>query len=325
MVNAVRNQAALDAPTSSPAVPGEWPSVCVVLPTYNRPGLMREALGSVLRQDYPGDLEVLVVFDHTPPDLSLEQEGPGPRVRVLSNTRQQGLAGNRNTGILEAKADLVAFLDDDDTWLPEKLTRQVSALLGVPDALFATTAMQVDYDGGLHDRLAGTTRVEHRDLLRSRMAMLHSSSFLVWRKALVDQIGLVDESLPQSMAEDWELLLRATRAQPIVHVDEPLIRVTWGATSYFSGQWAVRNAAQHWLLENYPEITEDRFGASRAYGSLAFGYAALGERRTAASWARRAARASWREPRTYLAVLVMARVVKWQWLVRQLNARGRGL
>lgn len=157
------------------------------------------------------------------------------------------------------------------------------------------------------------------------MAMLHSSSFLVRREALLDEIGLVDESLPKSMAEDWELLLRASRRRPIVHVDEPLVRITWGASSYFSGQWAVRNDAQHWLLEKYPEITEDRLAAGRAYGSLAFGYAALGERRTAASWARRAIRANWREPRSYLALLVAARVVRWQWLVRQLNARGRGL
>jgi glycosyltransferase involved in cell wall biosynthesis len=315
----------METPAPPRPSPGEWPSISVVLPTYNRPGPMREALDSVLQQDYPGDVEVLVVFDHTPPDLSLEQLTARYRVRALTNTRGQGLAGNRNTGILAAASDLVAFLDDDDTWLPGKLTHQVSALLAEPTARFATTAMQVDYDGGLHVRRAGTTRVHHRDLLRSRMAMLHSSSFLVWREALLDEIGLVDESLPKSMAEDWELLLRASRHRPIVHVDEPLVRITWGASSYFSGQWAVRNDAQHWLLEKYPEITEDRLAAGRAYGSLAFGYAALGKRRAAASWARRAIRANWREPRSYLALLVTARVVKWQWLVRQLNARGRGL
>jgi glycosyltransferase involved in cell wall biosynthesis len=316
---------ALDDPAPPRTSPTEWPSVSVVLPTYNRPEPMREALESVLRQDYAGELEVLVVFDHTEPDLSLEQRGPRHRVRVLSNARQRGLAGNRNTGILASSSDLVAFLDDDDTWLPGKLTRQVSALLAEPSAQFATTAMEVSYDGALHERRAGTARVQHRDLLRSRMAMLHSSSFLVWREALVDEIGLVDESLPQSMAEDWELLLRASRTRPIVHVDEPLVRVTWGASSYFSGQWAVRNAAQHWLLDNYAEIADDPIAAARAYGSLAFGYAALGERRTAASWCRRAARANWREPRSVVALLVMLRLVRWQWLVRQLNARGRGL
>jgi glycosyltransferase involved in cell wall biosynthesis len=321
----VGGRTALDETVPPQPAPSEWPSVSVVLPTYERPGPLREALTSVLRQDYPGDLEVVVVFDHTPPDMSLEQRGPGRQVRVLSNTRQRGLAGNRNTGILAAASDLIAFLDDDDTWLPGKLTRQVSALLSEPTAQFATTAMEVAYDGGLHERRAGVDRVRHRDLLRSRMAMLHSSSFLVWRDALVDEIGLVDESLPHSMAEDWELLLRASRNQPIVHVDEPLVRITWGASSYFSGQWAVRNEAQLWLLDNYEEIAQDRIAAGRAYGSLAFGYAALGERRTAASWTRRALRANWREPRSYLAALVMIRAVKWQWLVRQLNARGRGL
>lgn len=321
----VPGELTLDTPAPSQAADGGWPSVSVVLPTYQRPEPLRAALDSVLQQDYPGRLEVLVVFDHTPPDLTLEQLGSPRQVRVLTNARQRGLAGNRNTGILAAESDLIAFLDDDDTWLPGKLTRQVSALLAEPTAQFATTAMLVDYEGGLHERRAGADRVQHRDLLRSRMAMLHSSSFLVWRTALVDEIGLVDESLPKSMAEDWELLLRASRTRPIVHVDEPLVRITWGASSYFSGQWAVRNAAQHWLLENYDEIAADPIAAGRAYANLAFGYAAQGERKPAASWARRAWRANWREPRTYLTLLVMTRVVSWQWLVRQLNARGRGL
>ena len=325
MTDVVRGELALDRPAPAEAARVEWPSVSVVLPTYQRPQLVRAAVDSVLQQDYPGAVEVLVVFDHTPPDMTLEQLSSGHRVRVLTNARKRGLAGNRNTGILAAESDLIAFLDDDDTWLPSKLTRQVSALLGDPQAQFATTAMLVDYEGGLHERRAGAVRVQHRDLLRSRMAMLYSSSFLVWRKALVDDIGLVDESLPRSMAEDWELLLRASRNGAIVHVDEPLVRVTWGATSFFSGQWATRNAAQYWLLENYVEIAEDPIAAGRAYANLAFGYAAQGEDRAAASWARRAFRANWREPRTYLAVLVMARMVKWQWLVRQLNARGRGL
>jgi glycosyltransferase involved in cell wall biosynthesis len=123
----VPGELALDTPAPGQAADGEWPSVSVVLPTYQRPEPLRAALDSVLQQDYPGRLEVLVVFDHTPPDLTLEQLGSPRQVRVLTNARQRGLAGNRNTGILAAESDLIAFLDDDDTWLPGKLTRQVSA------------------------------------------------------------------------------------------------------------------------------------------------------------------------------------------------------
>ena len=114
-------------------------------------------LASVLRQDYPGDLEVVVVFDHTTPDLSLEQRGPGRRVRVIDQRPAARPGRESQHRDPRGHLDLVAFLDDDDTWLPGKLTRQVSALLERPTAQFATTAMQVDYDGGLHERRAGVT------------------------------------------------------------------------------------------------------------------------------------------------------------------------
>ncbi len=76
----------------------------------------------MLAQEYDGGIEVLVVFDRIEPDgASLEQDRPGRMVRVLANARTPGLAGSRNTGILAAQGELVAFCDDDDVWLPGKL------------------------------------------------------------------------------------------------------------------------------------------------------------------------------------------------------------
>ncbi|MFC7757306.1 hypothetical protein ACFQY4_03945 [Catellatospora bangladeshensis] len=70
-------------------------------------------------------------------------------------------------------------------------------------------------------------------LARSRMSMLHSSGFLARREALLADgaIGPVSEDAPGSQNEDWDLLLRAARRHPIVHVDEPLVRVLWGAAA----------------------------------------------------------------------------------------------
>jgi len=312
-------------PVADDSGPGRMADVTVVIPTHNRPALMRRALSSVLEQDYAGGIEVIVVFDRCEPEHGLEREDPGRRVRVLTNTRSPGLAGSRNTGILAATAEYVAFLDDDDAWLPTKLTRQMSALVGEAGAEFSTTAMTVDCQGNLTVRRVGSSRVHHLDLVRSRMAMLHSSSFLARCAALTGHIGLVDESLPKSMAEDWDLLLRASRQRPIVHVDEPLVRITWGGASYFAQQWATRNEAQLWLLAQHPQIAGDRRGAGRAYGNLAFGCAAQGQRGQALRWARRALVSNWREPRAYLAGAVASGVVSWGWLLRTLNSHGHGL
>src|SRR4029078_8727362 len=105
-------------------------------------------------------------------------------IMVLANRRTPGLAGARNTGILALDTEYVAFCDDDDQWTPDKLRRQVAALLAEPDAEMATCAMEVEYDGRTIARLAGCSRVTVGELARSRMAMLHSSSFLIRREAL---------------------------------------------------------------------------------------------------------------------------------------------
>ena len=320
--------AAPDAQVAGPELPQPdyWPSVTVVLPTHNRPQLMRRALESVKAQDYPAPVETIVVFDKAEPDLSLVSDDPSRPVRVVANTeRTPGLAGARNTGILASDAELVAFLDDDDHWLPEKLSRQVRAMLVEPGAEFATTAMTIEYEDRAIDRLAGRTRVEHRDLLRSRLAMLHSSSFLADRVALIEKIGLVDETMPRSMAEDWDLLLRAAERGRIVHLDEPLVRVQWGPTSYFADQWQTRNDARLWMLEHHPGLGTDPKAAGLTYGKLAFGSVMLGHNREGLQWARKALRADWRQPRTVLALLVMSRLVRGQWVVDQLNKRGHGI
>lgn len=304
---------------------GRYPLVSVVIPTYNRPQMMREALAAVAEQDYEGCIETVIVFDKADPDYSLERLDGQRMVRTIRNERTPGLAGARNSGVLAARGSVVAFCDDDDKWLPNKLTAQIDALGSDPEAEFVTTAMLVNFEGNTTPRLAKQGRVSFNDLLRSRMAMLHSSSFLVRRDALIHGIGLVDETLPRSMAEDWELLLRAAKRRPILNVDEPLVDVRWGTTSYFADQWALRNEAQLWLMKRYPEMLSDRMAAAFSYGKLAFGEAAQGHRKQAVSWAVKAVRANWREIRTYLAIGVVLRVVPPNYLVRKLNERGHGI
>jgi glycosyltransferase involved in cell wall biosynthesis len=300
----------------------DWPSVGVVLPSHDRPALLRAALAGVLGQDYPGQLQALVVYDRAEPDLSLAD---GDRVRVLANSRTPGLAGARNTGILALSSDLVAFCDDDDQWLPGKLRAQVTALQQSPGSEFASCGITVDYEGSSTPRLAGCDQVTYSDLLRSRMVMVHSSTYLAVRAALTDGIGLLDEQIPGSQNEDWDLALRAARRRPIVHVDTPLVRVAWGASSYFARQWESKAEALQWMLQRHPEIRRCRPGAARVYGQLAFAYACLGRRAEASRWAARAMRSNWHERRVPFALAVAAGVVSGDTVLRLLHARGHGI
>lgn len=300
----------------------EWPSVGVVIPTHDRPGPLRTALAAVLAQDYPGRLRAVVVYDRAEPDTRLAGD---ERVTVAANARTPGLAGARNTGILMLDTDLVAFCDDDDEWLPGKLRAQAGALLARPEAEFASCGIMVDYGGARTPRLAGRDQVTHADLLRSRMVMVHSSTYLARRDALTGGIGLVDETIPGSQSEDWDLALRAARRHPIVNVDEPLVRVVWGATSHYAAQWETKADSLRWMLEHHPELAGNRPGAARVYAQLSFAHACLRQRGDAFRWAWRALRSNWHERRIPFAVAVAAGVVRGDTVLRHLNARGHGI
>ena len=92
-------------------------------------------------------------------------------------------------------------------------------------------------------------------------------------------------------------------------MDEPLVRVRWDGGSHFEQQWETKAQSLQWMLERYPEIAADRFGASRVYGQLAFAYACQGQRADAARWAGRALRRNWHERRVPFAVAVATGLV----------------
>ncbi|HEX6469547.1 MAG TPA: glycosyltransferase family A protein [Streptosporangiaceae bacterium] len=298
----------------------ELPSVGVVLPTHNRPELLRRALDSVLAQEYGGELRAVVVFDRADPDKGLA----GDRVEVIANTRTPGLAGARNSGISALDTELVAFCDDDDVWLPGKLAAQVEALRAARGAELASCGILVEYDGSEIPRLAFAGRVTFDDLVRSRMVMVHSSTYVARRAALLD-VGMVDEEIPGSQGEDWDLALKLARRHPIVNVDQPFVRVLWGRTSYYAQAWETKVDALLWFLDRYPEIGRSPVGGARVYGQIAFGYACLRRRRAALRWAGRAVRANWKEPRVPFALAVASGLVSGQRVLRALHARGRGI
>ncbi|MGW0505849.1 glycosyltransferase family 2 protein [Micromonospora sp. NPDC003241] len=303
-----------------------YPSVSAVVPTRDRPELLRAAVRAIVAQDYPGQVEVVVVYDQSEPDPSLVNlSGPDRTVRVVTNTRTPGLAGARNSGTLAAVGELIAFCDDDDEWLPGKLLAQVDALHAVPGAEFVSCGIRVTYDGRTVERVLDRDSISLADLLRDRMTELHPSTFVIRAAALRDGFGLVDEEIPGSYAEDYEFLLRAARSAPLVNLRTPYVTVRWHKRSYFAQRWDTISEALQWLLERYPEFATQPAGEARVAGQIAFAQAASGDRRGAMRWARRTIRRNPREPRAYLALAVAGRVVRADAVLRTLHKRGRGI
>lgn len=265
------------------------PGVSVVIPAHQRPMELRRAIAAVRNQQYDGPIETIVVFDQADPDLSLVTGGSRP-VSVMTNVRSLGLAGARNTGIVASRHNFVAFCDDDDYWLADKLSNQMSLMDIWPDSPLVSCSIEVHYDGRVTPRFAHASLVTHDMLVRSRMSMLHSSTFLFRKDRLMGDLGLVDEEIPGSQNEDWDLLLRASALHPIPHLDIPLVQVSWGKSSHFSRRWDTKIASSIWMLSRHPEVARDPKAASRLMGQIAFAHACSRQRRQAWSWAWRATR-----------------------------------
>lgn len=300
------------------------PAVSVVVPTHGRPKLLAAAVDAVLAQEYPGPVECVVVYDQTEPDHSIASRGRTRRVVVLANARTPGLAGARNTGALAAQGEVLAFCDDDDQWLPGKLSAQLERMRESGADVVASGIMIASGDK-LILRVPSKDELTVQDLARRRAMEAHPSTVVVRRDAFVDRIGLVDEQIPGSYGEDYDWMLRAATLRPIAIVPRPLVRVLWGRTSFFNRRWRTIAEALQYLVGKHAVLREDPRGLARIYGQIAFAYAALGERRQARSWASRALRLSWRERRGYLAALISFRVLSAEQVLKLAHSRGRGI
>jgi glycosyltransferase involved in cell wall biosynthesis len=316
-------------PAEKPGADGELPGVSVVVATHNRPELLAVALDRILAQNYEGEIECVVVFDQSSPDPSLEnlssnRPGDHRRIRVIRNDRTAGLAGARNSGVLASSHALIAFCDDDDEWLPGKLSAQVRAM-GDPQALTAVTGIIVVYEDRETPRIPQADDLRLSELARRRVMEAHPSTVLVRRDALLGPIGLVDEDIPGSFGEDYDWMLRAARAGPIVVVEEALVRVRWGQ-SLFSRKWQTIIDALDYLTAKHDVLRADRRGRARLRGQRAFAQAALGRTRPALADAGRAFWWSWgRELRVYVAVAVALRLVRAEKVLSTAHRRGRGI
>ncbi len=320
---------AAEAPTgtssTSAAELAAFPPVSAVVPTHRRPELMHAAVQSIVDQDYQGPIEIIVVFDACPPELPEVDLGPNRTLRAVVNERVRGLAGARNSGILSASHDFIAFLDDDDTWMPRKLTAQMQLFERRPDLRLVGSAMQVDDGHTTHERLVPSGVVTRADLLRDRLAGLHSSSFVFRRSALIDEIGMIDEQLPGAYGEDYDVLLRTAELAPIELVNEPLVSVRWQGQSYYFGRWAEYAEALTYMLAKHEDIANDPKALARIKSQIAFGLAASGGGRRSRQVARQVLRRDPTQLRAWLALAISWRLITADTVGRIANRLGKGI
>jgi hypothetical protein len=302
-----------------------YPPVTAVVPTRDRPELLRRAVRAILDQDYAGHIECIVVFDRVDP-VQPDVDVPTNRtLRIVTNTRTPGLAGTRNTGYLQAQGVFVCGCDDDDEWLLGKVSAQVQLLRARPDASACGTGILINHRGQDFVRLAETPQLTFDDFLLDRHMQVNSSSVMARKEGLVGPIGLVDEELPGGYAEDYEWLLRAARTGPIVCVSEALTRIYWHDSSFFVSRWTMIDEALTYLLARVPEFSRQPRGLARIEGQIAFANAALGQRRRAVRYAGRSLRRSRRVRHSYAALLVASGLISAERVISAGRRLGRGI
>lgn len=193
--------------------------VSVIIPVYNRAELVKRAVESALRQSFR-DFEMIVVDDGSDDGTCSALEVCSHEIRVIRQSHR-GVSAARNRGIRESSGELIAFLDSDDEWLPQKLERQIARFPpGKPDFICHTGEIWMRNGTEVpqkkkHQKQGG------RFFERALDLCLISPSSVMLSRRLLDRVGLFDEEL--EAAEDYDLWLRITAFHAVDFIPEALV------------------------------------------------------------------------------------------------------
>ncbi|MCX8043072.1 MAG: glycosyltransferase [Desulfobacterota bacterium] len=186
------------------------PLVSVVIPTRNRCALVVRAVTSVLMQTHT-DLECIVVDDAST-DATKEaiMEIRDPRLRYIRHESNRGASASRNQGIIQAQGSYIALLDDDDTWLPEKIEKQLGVFANASENV-GLVYCGFNFVAAHSDKIIATAQPTKRGYVYAEMlasCILGSPTPLIKKESLL-KVGLFDETLPG--CQDWDLWIRIAK------------------------------------------------------------------------------------------------------------------
>ena len=241
------------------------PLVSVIVPTFQRPDFLRAALRSVQRQTV-NDFELLVVDDGSAialaPVVNALDDG---RIRYLRHESNRGEAAARNTAIRNARGQYLAFLDDDDEWLPEKLRLQLELFGRSPNTVGCVYGGFVAVrarDGHVLRHEIPTRRGDLSGELLLRNIVGAPSTVMVRRDCL-DRVGLFDEGI--AFGVDYDLWIRLAQRYRFDFVPEVIARYTIHPGQLTNNPFIIVQG-HHDLLRKYgSRLRRDRWRDGRFY------------------------------------------------------------
>lgn len=224
--------------------------VSVIIPTYNRATLVKEAIQSVLDQDFflqQQPKEVYVIDDGSTDNTRETVAIFGDQVRYQFQ-EHKGVSAARNLGLKLTQGEYVAYLDSDDLWKKNKLSVQMNYMQAHPEArVCCTEEIWIRHGvfvnpGKKHQKYSGWVFDKFLSLC------LLSLSSALFRRKMFDEIGDFDENLPA--CEDYDLGLRMAARYPIHFISQPLIIKRGGHTDQLS--------KKHWGMDRFRVIALEK-------------------------------------------------------------------
>jgi glycosyltransferase involved in cell wall biosynthesis len=186
------------------------PGISIIIPTYNQADLLREAIQSIIDQTIT-DWEAIVVNNYSEDNtIEVVESFKDSRLRLI-NFRNHGIIGiSRNEGVRQAKADLIAFLDSDDTWANLKLERVISVFRQKPEIELVCHDEWVMVGNTIKSILKYGPYKDYKNLLFQKNCLSTSAVAMLRHKFL--EVGGFSEDLRFAGVEDYDLWLRLVRA-----------------------------------------------------------------------------------------------------------------
>lgn len=200
------------------------PKVSVIIPTHNRPEFLHSAITSVLNQTFQ-DFEIIVVDDASKDDThNVINCINDRRIKYIRHEINKGVSAARNTGITASTSDFIAFLDDDDEWMPEKLGKQVDLIEN------KSPGVGVVYTGFVRmnrksTEILGQNIPTKRGTIFNEMLIgnwIGTASTPLFRRECFDKVGLFDERI--SYGEDYDMWIRMSKEFRFEYIEEPLVK-----------------------------------------------------------------------------------------------------
>lgn len=241
---------------------GQDPLISVCIGVFNRERYIRECLDSVFAQTCK-NIEVIVVDDAST-DKSVEiLKSYGDAIKLVERPINSGnCAAARNDAMRLCSGEYIALLDSDDSWMPEKLERQLRFMREHPELALSYTYCQ------LMDQYSVAGGIRHEGMLKPEGDVFEwlldhcwiSTSTVMFKRSIVHDVGLMNESPDFRIGEDWEFFIRIAKNHEIGLLDDVLTNYRRSEAGISMTDWRLvpRSVYTRNLILNRPEYWRGR-------------------------------------------------------------------